>query len=139
MTNKRDVHEAADEGAVPGAVEVTAVDTKTASWERLPIPEIGAVLERIPLMVDPETGMEISKMVYPAGFINPWHTHHCAHGMYILAGTLTTHQGDYPPGSFVWFPEGGPMYHGATAEEDCTFLFVTNKPFDIHFMAQSLK
>ena len=25
------------------------------------------------------------------------------------------------------------MEHGATQEEDCTFLFVTNKPFDIHF------
>jgi hypothetical protein len=26
------------------------------------------------------------------------------------------------------------MEHGATHEEDCTFLFITNKPFDIHFV-----
>jgi hypothetical protein len=25
------------------------------------------------------------------------------------------------------------MYHGATEEEDCVILFITNKPFDIHF------
>jgi hypothetical protein len=26
------------------------------------------------------------------------------------------------------------MQHGATATEDVTFLFITNKPFDIHFV-----
>jgi hypothetical protein len=25
------------------------------------------------------------------------------------------------------------MHHGASAEKDCTFLFITNKPFDIHY------
>jgi hypothetical protein len=51
-----------------------------------------------------------------------------------LSGTLNTHQGTYGPGSFVWFPEGGSMEHGATDDEDCTFLFITNKPFDIHHL-----
>jgi len=72
--------------------------------------------------------------VYRAGFTNPWHSHPCAHGVYVLEGTLSTHQGQYPAGSFVWFPEGGIMEHGATQEEDCTFLFITNKPFDMHFV-----
>ena len=34
-------------------------------------------------------------------------------------------------GEFVWFPVGVEMDHGATATEDCTFLFITNAPFDI--------
>ena len=50
-----------------------------------------------------------------------------------LDGTLVTHDGRYGPGSFVWFPEGPEMQHGATAEEDVTVLFITNKPFDIHY------
>ena len=25
------------------------------------------------------------------------------------------------------------MYHGATDEADCVLMFVTNKPFDIHY------
>jgi hypothetical protein len=25
------------------------------------------------------------------------------------------------------------MQHGASADGDCTFLFITNKPFDIHY------
>jgi quercetin dioxygenase-like cupin family protein len=77
--------------------------------------------------------MEVRLVRYPAGFVNPLHTHHCAHGMYVLEGTLVTHEGHYGPGHFVWFPEGNVMEHGATAEQDVTVLFVTNKPFDIHF------
>ena len=47
-------------------VELTVADTNTATWELLPVADIGANLEHVPLM------------------------------------------------------------------EDCTFLFITNKPFDIH-------
>lgn len=116
-------------------VELTVVDTTAAAWEIFPVPEIGAELEHVPLISDPDTGMTVLKMVYRAGFTNPWHTHPCAHGIYVLDGTLATHQGEYPAGAFVWFPEGGSMYHGATADADVTFLFITNKPFDIDFVA----
>ena len=53
--------------------------------------------------------------------------------MYVLEGTLVTHDGQYGPGHFVWFPEGSVMEHGATAEQDVTVLFITNKPFEIHY------
>lgn len=115
-------------------LKLTSVDTNTAQWEQLPLPEIGAVLDRLPLIADPDTGMEVLKVIYKAGFTNPWHTHSCAHGIYVLEGTLTTHQGHYPAGSFVWFPEGGTMTHGASEDSDCTFLFITNKPFDIRYV-----
>ena len=64
---------------------------------------------------------------------DPWRTHPCAHGIYVLEGTLTAHQSEYGPGSFVWFPEGGKMQHGASVDGDATLLFFTNKPFDIHY------
>ena len=53
--------------------------------------------------------------------------------MYVLEGTLVTHDGSYGPGSFVWFPEGMVMEHGATAATDVTVLFITNKRFEIHY------
>lgn len=53
--------------------------------------------------------------------------------MYVLEGTLVTHQGKFGPGEFVWFPEGGKMQHGAGDNEDVTFLFIVNKPFAIDF------
>ena len=53
--------------------------------------------------------------------------------MYVLDGVLVTHQGEFGPGSWVWFPEGGWMQHGATAKSDVTVLFITNKKFDIKY------
>jgi quercetin dioxygenase-like cupin family protein len=85
----------------------------------------------LPLVDDPDTGVQVMKVIYRAGFTNIWHTHPCAHGIYVLEGTLKTHRGTFGPGNFVWFPEGGIMEHSATADGDCTFLFITNKPFGI--------
>ena len=115
-------------------VELTVIDTSTQEWVGFPIPQLGVELPAMPLIDDPGTGMQVLKMIYRAGFTNPWHTHPCAHGIYILDGSLTTHGGTFGPGSFVWFPEGGIMQHGASAAGDCTFLFITNKPFDIHYV-----
>jgi anti-sigma factor ChrR (cupin superfamily) len=114
-------------------VDLTVAGTATAQWEKFPVPEIGAELDALPLISDPDTGMQVMKLVYKAGFTNSWPTHSCAHGIYVLDGTLATHQGTHPAGSFVWFPEGGTMHHGATGDKDCTCLFITNKPFDIHY------
>src|SRR4249919_3236973 len=81
--------------------------------------------------LDPDTAMGVAKITYRAGFTNRWQYHHCSHGMYVLDGILKTHVGSFGPGSFVWFPEGMEMEHGATQDNDVTFLFITNKPFDI--------
>jgi hypothetical protein len=34
-------------------------------------------LTAMPLMDDPDTGMRVIKLIYRAGFTNPWHTHPC--------------------------------------------------------------
>jgi anti-sigma factor ChrR (cupin superfamily) len=77
-------------------VELTVVDTNTAEWQGFPIDYLGVALPHIPLVDDPGTGMMVAKMTYPAGHTTPWHTHPCAHGIYVLAGTLNTHQGFDP-------------------------------------------
>jgi quercetin dioxygenase-like cupin family protein len=113
-------------------VEITAIQTEGAAYTPRPLPGLGDGLEVLPLVSDPDTGMQVMKAVYRAGFVNRWHTHPCAHGIYVLTGTLVTHQGAHPAGSFVWFPEGGTMEHGASPDGDVTMLFITNKPFAIH-------
>ena len=112
-----------------------AVDSTKLPWEERPNERIGRSLYRKELFIDPETGMEVRLVRYPAGCINPLHTHPCAHGMYVLEGTLVTHEGRYGPGHFVWFPEGEVMEHGASAEGDVTVVFITNKPFRIDYVA----
>ncbi len=113
--------------------KMIAIDSNALPWEERFNERIGRALFRKSLIADPETGMEIRLVRYPAGVVNPRHTHPCAHGMFVLEGTLITHQGEYGPGNFVWFPEGAVMEHGATAEGDVTVLFITNKPFEIHY------
>ena len=85
------------------------------------------------LLHDEDTGMMIKQIIYPKGSITPWHTHHCAHGMYVISGTLHTNLGDFEPGSFVWFKEGSVAFHGGL-DEDVNCLFITNKPFDIDYL-----
>lgn len=111
-----------------------AIDTNKLPWEEGLIESIGRKIYRKNLFSDPETGMMVRIVKYPAGVINPSHTHHCGHGMYVLEGTLVTNKGTYGPGNFVWFPEGEVMEHGAKADGDVTAVFITNKPFDIHYV-----
>lgn len=111
-----------------------ALDTDSLPWEERPNEHIGRTLYRKMLYTDPETGSDIRLVRYPAGVINPAHTHPCGHGMYVLEGELVTHQGTYGPGTFVWFPEGEVMEHGATAKADVVVLFITNKAFRIDYV-----
>lgn len=113
--------------------KVCAVNGNELPWEERFNEPTGKYVYRKDLFTDPETGMEVRLVRYPAGFTNPLHTHHCGHGIYVLEGTLQTHEGSHAPGSFVWFPEGESMEHGATEDGDVTVLFITNKPFDIHY------
>ena len=108
-------------------------DSTAMPWEERFIPEIGKALFAKRFLEDPDTGVTVRMVKYPAGFTNTWHTHPCAHGMYVLGGTLVTHADRHGPGCFVWFPEGAVMEHGASADGDVTVLFITNKPFAIHY------
>ena len=114
--------------------EFYAIDTSKMPWEERFNEKIGRALFRKDLYTDPATGAEIRIVRYPAGVINPAHTHPCGHGMYVLAGTLVTHKGQFGPGHFVWFPEGEVMEHGASSSGDTTVLFITNKAFRMDYV-----
>jgi quercetin dioxygenase-like cupin family protein len=112
-------------------VKLTVMDTTRMPFDFVERPQISGKIPVKRLHSDKDTGMQIMQIRYQAGFMNPWHTHPHGHGMYVLDGILKTHQGEYGPGNFVWFPEGGWMEHGATAKNDVNILFITNKPFGI--------
>jgi len=113
-----------------------ALDSNALPWEMRNNPHLPAPIFRKVLHTDPETGILMQIVRYPRGVINPSHTHPCAHGMYVLEGTLVTHKGSYGPGSFVWFPEGEVMSHGAAADGDVKVLLVSNKAFAINYVDQ---
>jgi len=111
-------------------------DANAMAWEERFIPQLGKALFAKAFLEDPETGVTVRMVKYPAGFMNSWHSHPCAHGIYVLEGTLVTHQGSFGPGHFVWFPEGMTMQHGATLTEDVVVLFITNKKFEIWYRSE---
>ena len=111
-----------------------AINTQEIPWEERFNEKLGRALFRKDLFLDSETGVEIRLVRYPSGVINPSHIHPCGHGMYVLDGTLVTHKGTFGPGTFVWFPEGEVMEHGASPEGDTTVIFITNKSFRIDYV-----
>ena len=111
-----------------------ALDSNALAWEPRTNPHLPATIFRKVLHTDTETGVFFQLVRYPRGVVNPSHTHPCAHAIYVLEGTLITHKGSYGPGTFVWFPEGEVMEHGAGGDGDVTVLLVSNKPFAIHYV-----
>ncbi|MDR1428915.1 MAG: cupin domain-containing protein [Spirochaetaceae bacterium] len=114
--------------------EFKTIDVNAMAWEEEQNAKAGASLFKKDLVADADTGMQVSVTKYPKGFINPKHDHPCAHGMYVLKGVLHTSKGDFGPGSFVWFPEGEIMWHGATENQDVEIIFITNKKFAINYL-----
>lgn len=114
--------------------EILTLDTNAMTWGDMHVEDIDAHLPVKGLISDPDTGMSVTKIVYKAGFTNPTHCHNCSHGIYVLDGIFRTGDKNYGPGCFIWFPEGVTHSHGAGNATDVTFLFITNKPFDINYL-----
>jgi anti-sigma factor ChrR (cupin superfamily) len=121
------------DGEAGGGPELQSFDSNAMPWGELYVDQLKVGIPVKEFVADEETGTTVLKIRYAAGFTNPLHRHNCAHGIYVLDGILSTHEGEFGPGSFVWFPEGMWMEHGATQDNDVTCLFITNKPFDIHY------
>lgn len=62
--------------------KLTAIDANAMPWEERINKNIGRPIFRKELFTDPETGALVRLVRYPAGVINPNHTHPCGHGMY---------------------------------------------------------
>jgi len=87
------------------AIKLQVFDSKTIPWEERFIPDLGKALFAKFFLEDPDTGVTIRMVKYPAGFMNTWHHHPCAHGMFVLEGTLSPSGLVRAPANFVWFPK----------------------------------
>lgn len=76
---------------------------------------------------DPVARESAMLLRYAAGQVNGDHIHSHGHAMYVLQGRLATHRGVYGPGSFVWFPPGEVVSHGATPDEDVVVIFLRHE------------
>lgn len=110
---------------VQGRSDFRAVDSSTIPWKANSDQAVVQYFMRF-LHGDEHTG-EVEMLVrYPAGQINPLHTHPVGHGMYVLQGRLVTNRGTFGPGSYVWCPPDEPVSHGAGPDEEVVVLFTTH-------------
>ena len=79
------------------AQSLVAIDTASLPWEERFNEKLGRALYRKNLITDPDTGMEVRLVRYPAGVINIRHTHPCGHGMYVLEGRWSPTPGATAP------------------------------------------
>lgn len=87
-----------------------------------------------PMIQDPVTGMTVNFSRYPRGFEKLAHRYSCAHGIYLIRGRLSSDGVLYEPGTFIWYPAGYVCNQVAAADEDCYFLFVTNRSYTLEFL-----
>lgn len=102
-------------------------DQANLPWETLTDAHLGKQFKDMKLILDEDTGMTINLSIYPKGYYKVKHIHSCAHGIFVLSGTLKTDEGEFGPGTFVWYPAGTVMSHGATDREECMFLYIQDK------------
>ena len=112
--------------------EAIFVDTKTRSWQEVPGVE-GA--EWKVLQDQPLTGGVQALVKFPAGAVEPPHHHSHGHWIYVQDGAKKvenlTRGTQYllSNGMYVYTPS--PDVHRVTYLSRCTFLFVSDGPFDI--------
>ena len=119
----------------PTPAPFTAIAVDSVAWEKVNMhPPLEWFRKR--LVTDTAAkGMYISLLRYPAGVINPQHTHPHPHGFFVLDGQLVTNRGTFGPGTFVWFPAGEVIYHGAGRDKDMVALFISGAPFEINYVS----
>lgn len=111
-----------------GNADFTAIPAEEMEWSPK-VEKRGLAIHIKNLFIDPETRTNYKLVRYAAGDIHEKHVHPCGHGMYVLQGNLVTHKGTFAPNTFVWFPPGEVMEHGASPEGDVVVLFVSNAGF----------
>jgi len=62
--------------------------TETLPWKTVVNAVIGKTFNHMGLHEDPEAGMEVFMVRNGPGLHTTAHTHNCAHGLYVLSGSL---------------------------------------------------
>jgi quercetin dioxygenase-like cupin family protein len=107
-----------------GQVPFSAVNSDSLQWSGNRAHRDRVQYFMKPLFTKSRSGPHVVLVRYPAGTMNPAHSHPTGHGMYVLKGRLVTHRGTFGPGTYVWFPPGETMTHGATEDGDSVVLFI---------------
>lgn len=108
------------------------LDTEESSWQ--PVEDIPGGKWK-PIRTDPENGAVTALVQFDAGVVEKAHHHSKGHMIYVVSGAKVvenlTAEKDYTlsEGMYLYTPAGD--VHRIRYLTRCTFLFVTDGPFDI--------
>jgi quercetin dioxygenase-like cupin family protein len=80
---------------------------------------------------DPDSGVELYVVEYPAGTRAAWHRHSVAHAIVVLDGRLEVNGEQIGPGDLCRYAAGAPMKHQPAAGSACRFLMIFEGESDV--------
>ena len=98
--------------------------------------EDGSYFDDKPVVTDPLNGMIVNFSHYTKGFVKEYHKHAMSHVVYVIDGVHSSEGKRYGSGSLVLDPEGYACAHGSTPDNDCKFIWITNKAGDIQYLSE---
>jgi quercetin dioxygenase-like cupin family protein len=108
---------------IPDLVSLELPPRKLLPYDR----DIGLRL----LHEDPDSGVELYVIEYPAGLKATWHRHSAAHAMLVLDGELEVNSEVIGAGSLARYPAGTPMHHAPARDASCRFLMIFEGVSDV--------
>lgn len=109
------------------------VNAEEIPWEEDPYLELPEGVKTFTLNTNDEEGRADMFVRFPAGYVEPEHTHPSAHAVLILDGTMTVHGHTLTPGDYIYgqkAPHGPMEYHCDHADYGCVVFasFVGGSP-----------
>jgi len=111
-----------------------AIDTAKLPWEESFDEKVGRALFRKELFSDPETGMMVRLVRYPAGVINPRTRTPAATACTCSRAGSSRIAARTARAALSGFPKVKRWNTAPGADADCTVVFITNKPFRIAYV-----
>lgn len=112
-------------------------DTKNLPWETIMDEHQEKQFQDMKLILNEDSGLLVNLSINPKGYYKAKHVHECSHGILVLKGTFKTDEGEFGPGTFIWYPEGTVMSHGATDREECIFLYIQDQKGELIYLDEN--
>lgn len=105
------------------------VDTNEAEWQSVELPNLpsGAFMKL--LKINEETGSLTALVKFPAGFVEPRHSHSVGHMVYVIENELGSGNSAYGEGTY-WYAPANDTHGPVEQTNDCIFLLITDGPLD---------
>lgn len=111
--------------------KTVVVDTNESEWQPVELPNLppGAFMKLLNL--SEKTGSLTALVKFPAGFVEPRHSHTFGHTVYVIENELGSGNSAYTEGTY-WYAPANDVHGPVEQRNDCIFLMTTDGPLDFN-------